>query len=140
MSSYYYILPYDPKAWEDPDDHSERPTSDLVIDPDEFKKALFGHWGPDKIEEETTWWLMWLLSNKSDPEGNSMRVSLHDDHQVIALSTGPKHILLEFVLWYRGFVPAKYPLYLNHSSSFERLLLTGSTTEEDIIAFTGIVS
>jgi hypothetical protein len=143
MSSWYFITPYDPEAWEDPNNEAEKPTSDLKIYRKDFQVALFDHWGPDRIKEDNSSALLknvWSLTNPKDIDGDDLSIHLQDNYQVIEVHPGPKYVELEFVLWYRKFIAAKYPLYFFHSSSWDRLLLTADTTEQDLIDFTGVIS
>ncbi len=130
MSSCYFILPYDPMAWSGSDYTKPKPTSNLAINREGFRTALFEHWGIDRIQEEPD---AWNLTNENDAEGGDLRVNIHEDNQVIAFYRAPKNVFLEFVLWYRTFIPVNYVLYLVHSSSFNRLILTLDTTAENII-------
>jgi hypothetical protein len=141
MSSSYFITPYDPKAWEDPDDDREKPSSDLKIYREQFRSALLEHWGPKRIrEDKNTAINSWLLTNPQDAEDVDLEIRLQENYQVIECGNFPKHAILEFVLWYRRFIPATYPLYFFHSSAWDSLVLTTDTTEQAIIDFTGIVS
>jgi hypothetical protein len=133
-------MPYDPKAWENPDDTTEKPTSDLQIDRELFRAKLLEHWGESRFSEAPAW-TYWRLSHEADPLGSSMEVNLQANQQIVSFSSGPKHVFLEFIQWYRAFVPAEYALYLSNSSSWwDSLLLTPETTEQDIVDFTGIIA
>jgi hypothetical protein len=89
---------------------------------------------------ESQQWRYFSLRNENDLQGGYLEVYLQNQGQVVAFNPGPKNVFVEFVLWYREFVHARYPLYLFNSSSWDRLLLMPSTSEPDIIDFTGIMS
>ena len=79
MSSWYFVTPYDPKAWEDPDDTSEKPTSDLKIVSKDFREALLEHWGADRMKDDYYTTLLnnsWELINPNDTEGGALTVHL----------------------------------------------------------------
>jgi hypothetical protein len=65
---------------------------------------------------------------------------LQKNQQIVSFGTGPKKSFIDFILWHRSVIPEQYPLYLFNSSSWDSLLLTKDTTEQDIVDFTGIIS
>jgi len=136
VSSSCFITPYDPKAWEDPDDKSEKPKSDLKIWREVFRTALIDRWTPSEVQE--SYFGGWVLTKgKATPQGISdeVRVLLHDDNQVVSFYNHLTPLILEFILWYRKFVPKRYSLYYFDSTSWDSVLLTEETTEQDLIAF-----
>ncbi len=136
MSNSCFITPYDPKAWEDPDDKREKPKSDLKIWREIFRTALIDRWTSAEVQED--YFGGWILTKgKATPQGISdeVRILLHDDHQVVSFNNHLSPLTLEFILWYREFVPERYPLYFFDSTSWDRLLLTTKTSAADIAAF-----
>ena len=138
MSVYFFITPYDPKAWEVAEDKSEKPSSELTIEHDFFGKKLLEHWTSDRCLKTVSGY--WILTHLEDQVGGGLEVHLQGNQQVVSFNPGTKNIFLEFILWYRHFVSAEFPLYLFNSSSWESLLLTVKTTERDIEKFTGVIS
>src|SRR5262245_4057652 len=115
MSVTYFITAVDPRAWEDPEDHSEKPTSDLFIDSSEYREQVLKRW-PDAELYSPPDSLMLLTWNLYV---TGMLGHLHNDHQTVALKPGRG--LVELILWHRAFVPAERILFLFADSSFEHL-------------------
>jgi len=132
MSTSWFITPYDPKAWEDPDDTSEKPISDLKINPVQFGLALKTQFLG--INFEPYEWV-WKFPDKLNQVIISfgMRGMLHEDQQIISFDINEG--VVEFILWYRQFISDKYRLYFFNSSSWERLELTQNTSAQAIIRF-----
>jgi hypothetical protein len=134
MSDTCFIFPADTKLWEDPNDTSEKPKSDLRIDRNLFRlklKERFPYLRDGGYRGEFD------LNNENE-EGVGIWVStVEGDYETAYIK--PQGVnLYKFVLWYREFVPEKYPLYFNcFSHSFDGLELTSSTTIDDIKAFLG---
>jgi hypothetical protein len=137
VSTTFYIAPFDPKAWEDPDDTNPKPTSDLHIKITEYSEQLqqrwpeitFSHWFP----------INWQLPPESG-QYSGLSGCLQENQQIVSFGTGPKQSFVDYILWHRSFVPEHYQLFLFNSSSWDSLILTRNTTEQDIIDFTGIIS
>jgi hypothetical protein len=130
MTTRFYITPYDPAGWRDPDaDSATRPQSDLYIWVSDFTRQLRRTWHrvnspPFGFEIE--------YSKEQGVSGGFMS----EGNQILALEVGES--FNEFVLWYRGYVPSEYPLYLFPEGDWDSLRLTSETTLEDIAAFTGL--
>jgi hypothetical protein len=144
VSVSWFILPYDPKAWEDPDDLSPKPTTNLRIDPKLYETALRERWPKAEIHgpaQGSRMVLTWRLPVPPEMEGNfsGLRGDLHDDCQVISFGRGPNENFFGFIMFHRSFVPQDFHLFLLNSSYFDRLELKQDTTEEDIIQFTGFL-
>ena len=140
MSTSFFITAVDPRAWEDPDDTSPKPTSDLRIDVQLYREGLACRWeGITFLNSDASHMkLSWELPLE-EKECGGLQGDLHEDQQSVSFGTGPKKSFIDFVLWHRSFVPEKYPLFLSNSSSWDSLKLTRNTTEQDIVDFTGIV-
>lgn len=134
MSTRYFIAPFDPKAWEDPNDTSPKPTSDLSIEPRAYRKALVERW--HDVTLSNTVGLSWELPPEAGEYGG-LQGSLQSNNQIVSFAAGPKQSFIDFVLWHRRFVPEKYPLYLFNSSSWDSLKLTSETTAPDVAEFAG---
>jgi hypothetical protein len=133
----FFIAPFDPKAWEDPDDFSPKPTSDLRIEPSEYRQKLAERWPKINFIHLTP--TGWELPPES--EGYSgLRGWLQKNQQIVSFGPGPDKSFIDFVLWHRSVIPEQYPLYLFNSSSWDSFFLTKDSTEQDIIEFTGIIS
>ena len=132
MSDTCFIFPVDTKLWEDPNDTSEKPKSDLRINRTLFRlkiKQSFPY-----LREYRHQWAFDL--NTENEEGVNVWISTVEGGYETAYIKPYGVNFYEFVLWYRGFVPEKYPLYFNcFSCSFDGLQLTASTTIDDIKAF-----
>ena len=137
MSTTFFITPFDPKAWEDPDDTSPKPTSDLCIKPSEYREALLLRWPEITFAHEYP--LRWELPPETEQYAG-LWGQLQDNQQIVGFGTGPKKSFIDFILWHRIIIPAQYQLFLFNSSSWDSLILTRDTTEQDIISFTGIIS
>jgi hypothetical protein len=98
MSTSFFITPFDPKAWEDPNDTSEKPTSDLQIDRDLFRSKLLEHWTDSRFRESGSW--SWFLHNEKDIIGGDLWLHLQQNGQIVSFNPAPKHVFLEFILWY----------------------------------------
>jgi hypothetical protein len=131
MSVTFFIAPIDPNIWDTEDTH-EKPTSDLYIDRSEFGIELLKQW-PNSRSIESPTGTYWILNHDGDPSGEHLEVHLQADQQTIAFKPSPRKILIEFVLWYRAFVPASYPLYLFDDSSPNVLVLSKNTSGHEII-------
>lgn len=136
MSTTFFILPFDPKAWEDPNDTSPKPTSDLRISREDYRQALINRWEGITLPSYSD--LSWELPPESREYGG-LHGYLQENQQIVSFGTGPKQSFIDFILFHRSFVPEDYELFLCNSSSWDRLLLTKATTVQDIIDFTGIV-
>ncbi|HVU14996.1 MAG TPA: hypothetical protein VHD90_27170 [Phototrophicaceae bacterium] len=133
MTVRYYITPYDPEGWRDPDaDDSTRPHSDLRVNVNDFDKQLRQRWHEAEASRGS-----WQFNY---PDGQGIGGSLIDDnegdHQIAAIEVGRG--FNEFVLWYRSFIPPEYPLFLFLEGQWNSLQLTSRTPLEEIAAFTGL--
>lgn len=136
MSNTAYILPVDPIAWKNPDDDSEKPSSDLWISSRQFHQDLvkrFPFANGDYMQDGGSW----QLDNDTEL-GSEVGLSRIDEgyHFVRFKPKGSNYI--EFILWFREFVSESYTLYLFGDWSWERLTLTNDTTAEDIKQFLGV--
>jgi hypothetical protein len=138
MSTTFFIAPFDPRAWEDPEDTSPKPTSDLSINPSEYRAKLLERW-PQMTFIHTLPVLNWELPLE-DGEYSGLSGHLQTNLQIVEFGTGPKKSFVDFILWHRSVIPEQYPLYLFNSSSWDSLLLTNDTSEQDVVDFTGMVS
>jgi hypothetical protein len=141
MSTSFFITPVDPKAWEDPNDTSPKPTSDLWIDVQTYREGLARRWEGIifRNSDASRMKLSWELPLEEKWYGG-LQGDLHEDQQSISFGTGPKKSFIDFILWHRSFVLDKYLLFLSNSSSWDSLKLMRDTTEQNIVEFTGIVS
>lgn len=140
MASSFFITPFDPAAWQDPDDTTEKPTSDLRIDRTDLRDQLLERWPVAVVSTERTEYYsaFWRLPPEA-AEYAEFQGRLANNQQVIWFDTGPDQSFLDFILWYRHYVPVNDALHLVHESQWDSLILTANTSEEDIIKFTGII-
>ncbi len=135
VSVTFFIGPFDPALWKygDPD---PAPTTDLRIDPEDYSKELLKRWPHAKYHPSTPESPHTYLLD--EPGRSGLRVTLHNSPRYphVALELGANFI--EFILWHRQMVPAKYVLFLFNSSSWDSLKLLPDTTREEIQEFTGI--
>src|SRR5262245_34373001 len=134
MSIRWYITPYDPKHWEDPEDTSEKPTSDLYVDPEIFYHYVAEH----QVE------IVYYTGSKTpttykvtSSDGFFVRINLYHKNQIFSLTNNPIPPFFNFILLYRAFIPTTYRLYFFNSSSWESLELRLATTRQDIREFMG---
>ena len=131
MTIRYYITPYDPASWRDPDaDPTTRGQSDLNIKVSDFNKQLRQRWHLSETFPMRSWQFVY-------PDGQEISGSFTGEgNQIVALEVGRG--FNEFVHWYRSYIPSKYPLFLFLEGKWESLELNSSTTLEDIAHFTGL--
>ena len=134
MSVIFYITPVDPKAWEDPKDTREKPTSNLHIDRENFRAALLQRFSK-AIEHDSKYWILYSEDHQRGIECYLSRVE-PEGYNYISFSPYGFNFI-EFILWFRRFVSLNHTLYLFNSSSWDRLILTENTTFEEVKNFTG---
>ncbi len=134
MTVRYYIVPYDPAGWRDPDaDDTTRPHSDLRVNINDFDKQLRQRWNEAETFPYRSWQFVY-------PDGQGILGSFINDtdgnYQIAAIEVGRG--FNEFVLWYRSFIPPEYLLFLFLEGQWNSLQLTSRTPLEEIAAFTGL--
>lgn len=134
MSVSWFITPYDPKHWEDPDDIGEKPTSDLYVDRARLYDYLAAMWSDTDIHLSPEQPPAYLVRNA---DKTTLRINLYHQSQIIALNNNATSEFFEFILLYRRFVPSHYDLFFFNSSSWESLPLKNETTREEIRRFMG---
>jgi len=131
MATRFYITPYDPEGWRDPDvSPTARPKSDLHIMTRDFNEQLRQRWH----EAETFPIHAWEFTY-ADEQGVSGSFS-GEGNQILTLTGGRS--FNEFVFWYRSYISANYPLFLFPEGEWASLELTLQTRLEDIAKFTGL--
>jgi len=136
MSITWFVTPYDPKHWQDPLDRGKKPTSDLHVDGSEFYQFARSR-VPELVDYNPgASFSMYKISND---DGTTLRVNLYQGNQIISLDNTPTPPFFDFVLAYRAFVSAQYPLFFFNSSSWDSLQLTSKTTKQDLRKFMGYV-
>lgn len=131
MTARYYVTPYDPAGWRDPDaDEDTRPKSDLKVVAFDLKRRLRREWPHVNTFPPFSWTILY-------PDEPGVTGSLiGDDHQILALEFGKG--FKELVLWYRSYIPSAYRLFLfPEEGEWKSLELTAKTTIEDITRFMG---
>lgn len=131
MSNNFFILPYNPALFAD-DDSANHLAIDLCIEPQGFSDLIQSRW-PDATVyarpngEPETWTI---------PNAVGMRVHLQDSLQVVSFEGWLEEIMLEFVLWYRGVMPAVYDLWLlSEHKDLDSLYLASDVSEIDILDY-----
>ena len=125
MSTYYYIVPFQPDKWE-----SE--TSSLSIDPTRLQKELKSQWPDITIltpQQDDLYLLEWQFNHQGGP---SYLSGLQRGNQTV--SFGLDAYFIEFILWYRKFVQSNFRLFLTCDAyPITRFLeLTSDTNEKSI--------
>ena len=121
----FYITPYNPVFWREENSQVSEPESDLHIKFTEFIDSLRQVWEKVEVSPPFDWYI--LVNGTSDVTGSLMAVN--EKRQILALEGGQE--LAKVVVWYRSFVPPRYPLYLFLEGEWESLELTlGISTEE----------
>lgn len=136
MSVRFFIGPFDPKLWEDPNSPPDpEPVSSLRIDPVAYKKALFKRWPSVKeISFDEIKGVVWWRLNEHNQWG--VEVRLQNNFQYVSISSSGVNFI-EFILWHRAYVPDEYPLFLFSDSGWDSLMLTPATTKEEVVQFAG---
>ncbi|MEL6407072.1 MAG: hypothetical protein AAFR81_22055 [Chloroflexota bacterium] len=135
MSTKYFIFPADTKLWEAPGEPKHLPKQTLQINSSDFAIALKKRF-PFAIRHGETGY---KLNNVESEAGVEIYISVAEKIYTTAYMTPYGDNLVEFILWYREYVPDEHELYLNgFHKSFDGLELTSKTTEEDIQSFMGI--
>jgi hypothetical protein len=128
MTTRWYVTPYDPALWRDEETTVPRPSSDLTISFSHFLDTVWYQWPELQAAFPHSWQLpingLPGLSGSFFGKGN----------QILAIE--PDVGFVEFLLWYRAFVPSKYDLFLFSEGDWDSLLLTPSSTADEIDAFT----
>ena len=133
MSISWYITPYDPKEWEDPNKLGEKSSSDLEVNPTELFHVLESHWTKDVfIEDSAKTFPPYVVQ---DQDGSTLRIYLYHQHQIIELDNTPGEYFFDFILLYRAFIPETYTLYFFNSSAWDSLELKLRTTIQEIKQF-----
>ena len=104
MANAYIITPYDPALWEDVDNP---PTieCDLHIFFSDFIKAM-----KQSFTVERAGSFSWEIFHQNNPAISGGLIG--DDYQIIRFYAYDELIFRRFVIWYRSYIPDKYPLYL----------------------------
>jgi hypothetical protein len=125
MSIHFVITPYQPSTW-------ETASSDLRIDPVEFQKRLLEAWPDADVKLSSKGRVRWTIPEKGS---SGFYGSLHPNHQIVTFNPGNWITFKDFVLWYRRLVPDEYELHFFNTSSWDSLIITSSTTLDDIEEF-----
>lgn len=132
MSITCFIFPADTKLWEDPNSKIEYPKPDFRILKSDFRIKLKERF-PHLVEGGI---LGTYELNSESEQGIGISVAVVDETYTTVYIKPYGVNLVEFILWYREYVPEKYELYFNCMSfSFDGLKLTSKTTADDIREF-----
>lgn len=132
MSATGFITPVDPKAWENPDDDLEKPSSDLWISSRKFHNELIKHFPfakGDYVQDGGSWQL-----DTETEIGAEVGLSSVDGFHFTCFKFRGENFV-EFILWFRAFVSEQHTLYVFGDWSWERLILTKNTTVVEIKQF-----
>lgn len=130
MGIRFYVTPYDPAAWKD-----ERivnlpeQQSDLQINFGGFLKEARNFFPHVAGYSSNSWEV--LTENRHGVSG----AFIGSNNQILVLQ--PNERFDEFVMWYRAYIPAKYPLHLFAEGEWNSLQITTETTEKDVASFSG---
>jgi len=137
MSVHWYVTPYDPKYWEDPEDLSPKPTSDLKVDIQDFEIYLKNHWSEVTVRSHSD---KNRLFFRKKTDFTELAISFSNENQVVQLGSNPiNQLMCEFLQHYRRYINQRYPLHFFNSSDWNSLRLEPETTINDINAFTGYI-
>ncbi|MEL7433909.1 MAG: hypothetical protein AAFN11_08170 [Chloroflexota bacterium] len=135
MSTKYFIFPADTNLWKVPGEPKNRPKPTLQINSRDFATALKKKF-PFAIRHGETGY---KLNAEKSEAGVEVYVLPVEEIYTTAYMTPYGDNLVEFILWYRNYVPDEHELYLNgFHKSFEGLELTSETTQEDIESFMNV--
>ncbi len=140
MSIIFFIAPFDPGIWNHSDDLAALEASDLRLDPVDYQAALRQRW-TDALISFNCEACSLEFELPLETEGYAgLRGCLQANLQIVDFETAPRQSFVDFILWHRAYVPARYPLYLFNAASWDSLLLTRQTTEAAVLEFTGIIA
>ncbi len=126
----FFVAPYRPEERESMAPEVIRTTSDLRIDPVEYKALLMEKWpGISAYSPPQYVLLEWVFP--VTVEGAGPIGGLENDQQTIFLDTPFE----KFFLWHRSVIPGKYRLFLFHEGSWDTLELKTDTRLEEIQRF-----
>jgi hypothetical protein len=139
VSTTFFIAPYTRQSWiKAYDSGREISDSDLQINPETYKRALSQRWPLTQFEQSDPIALSWILpSDRASFSG--MRGHLYPNLQGVSFSGTYKDLFVNFILWYRAYIPASYRLYYFNSSEEQSTEIKPDATEDDIIKITGII-
>jgi hypothetical protein len=143
MSINFYLSPFTYATWQGFEYSGTMPIGDLVINPSDYKDGLMMRWPQVEFDEEVIggtvlpFPLRWTLPTPR-PDHSGLQGKLYPNLQVVSFGLAFRETFLPFILWHRSFIAAKYRLYLFNDSSPDFLTIEQTTTEQEIIDFTGI--
>ncbi len=140
MSTTFFMAPFDPSTWSQPADSVERTTSDLYLDPVDYRDAMCRRWADASISFNCEACSLEFELPLVSAEYAGLRGCLQSNLQVVDFDTAPQKSFVDFILWHRAYVPKDFPLYLFNAASWDSLLLTRQTTGVDVIEFARIIA
>lgn len=140
MSTTFFIAPFNPSHWDHSDDLTPLASSDLCVDPVHYLDAMCKRWTEANISFNCEACSLEFELPLECAEYAGLRGCLQANLQVVDFDTAPQQSFVDFILWYRAYVPGRFPLYLFNAASWDSLLLTRQTTEIDIVDFARIIA
>ena len=125
MSIQFFITPYEPSEW-------EMSSIDLKIDLIEMKRNFLERWPNAEFSSTPKGGLTWNIREENSA---GFFGSVQHNLQIVSFNPGNWRTILDFIIWYREFVPPIYKLFLFNSTSSNSLELTPNTTRETVSRF-----
>ena len=129
----YFIIPYRPEAWQ-----SAR--SDIAVEPREYEQSLMAEWSEAESylpSDDSAYVLRWKILEDGE---TILFGGLQADLQTVSIEPANRYALTRFAIWHRTVIPSDQELYLTWEGVQESLEITGETTAEEIVSFTGLVA
>jgi hypothetical protein len=139
VMSKFFLTVNHPDNW--PDRWSEN-LSDFKVNPDSLVLDLKRNWPEFEVvissnENEASKLVYW--EQMDNDENSYFEGNLLSDYQTIVLSSGPRRLFVEFVIWWRRYVPDKYEIWLYEEDRDEVLSIVPTITETDIVSYSGFL-
>ncbi len=140
MSITFIIAPYGPDDWAKSGYSYTESIGSFHLDKEQFREGLKNRWPEVEllVPDSNSYALEWILP-PSRPNFGGLTGRLSSSGQIVTMGTGPKESLIEFILWFRSFSQSKFSLYLFGSGYDDVLRLEQNATEQEIVAYTGLV-
>ena len=127
----FYILPHDPEIWASINDGGEKLKSDLSVDLNDFSNELRELWPKAKVDlvtNENRREVRWQIP---EPGPDSCWGALLY-HSIVEIDSRPVDVVLQFVIWYRHYVPLVHRLFMMVPEGHSVIELTQHTSANDI--------
>jgi hypothetical protein len=138
MATNYFIAPFDPEEWSDPDSapKNEKKKSDLIIMGTEFTNALLLRWPKAHVYPVVYGIIGWSIptptgiSPLDDFEGY-----LQHNRQIVSFKPSDPIVVYDYIMWHRSMIPQIYKLFFFKESGWNSLVLKNDTSPQDVDSF-----